>query len=107
MDSSEKNNTFNQAFINLLEPILKDVLEKHLLPEIRGIVEEKNHPEYYASKEVREQFGLTSHFLYKYRKDGLIEYVQIGRKIVYPYEEIQRFLADHTNPKKSNTRYDE
>lgn len=99
MDKSNKKNTLASAFATAIEPVVKKVLENNLIPEIKKILKEKDRPEYYTTKDLEQEFGLNSQRQYDYRQKGLIEYVQIGQKVVYPSKEVHDFMNEHTNPK--------
>lgn len=50
---------------------------------------------YLTSEEVRLAYNLSPRCLQKYRDTGVIPFVQIGRKILYPQDEIEKILQRH------------
>ena len=51
----------------------------------------------YTNEEVLKIFGISYPTLRKWRNEGLLGYSQIESKIVYPQEDIAKFLKSHHN----------
>jgi hypothetical protein len=48
-----------------------------------------------TSEEVRMTYNLSPRCIQKYRDDGVIPFVQLGSKILYPQNEIENVLQKH------------
>lgn len=64
---------------------------------------EKSKISLYSSKQAAKMLGTTERSLFNYRQNGL-EYIQIGRKIMFMEDHLIEFLNDHliNNGKSSN-----
>jgi len=98
MDKRNKNSKFNVGLDRVLSA-MKDMVDSYIIPCVREVIREELGKEYFTSRDLKEKLGLSSSQLYKYRKQGLITYTQIGQKIIYPRKELYEFLQNHTNHK--------
>lgn len=55
-----------------------------------------------SAKQVAELLGVHANTLYRWRKSGAIEYVQVGKSIHFTYSQIAAFLEKNTYQVKTN-----
>ena len=88
-------------FISTRSPIFKELVKEMemTLSELDTISKEikpcLNETMYLTSEEVRLTYNLSPRCIQKYRDNGIIPFVQIGRKILYPQDEIEKILDRH------------
>lgn len=86
----------------LKEAVAKAVAEI-LDEELPSIIRKSQRSEYLTTKELKELVGWSYRSQKHLRDTNKLTYCQHGRKIVYPTEEVEKFLKEHKiQSKKSN-----
>ena len=86
------------TFISTRTPLLKELVKEmeKTLSELEILNREikpcLNGTRYLTSEEVRLTYNLSPRCIQKYRDNGVIPFVQIGNKILYPQDEIENML---------------
>lgn len=52
-------------------------------------------------REVCKALKITPRTLQRYRDSGVIEFTQIGRKVLYPSKSIEKFMSEHHIKRRS------
>lgn len=72
---------------------LEDKIDKILSAISKSNNQQSN--ETYTNKDLCRRLGVCPKTLQQYRKNGIIEFSQTGRKIHYRESQIQKFLDNH------------
>ncbi|ARU43061.1 hypothetical protein CCB81_02405 [Armatimonadetes bacterium Uphvl-Ar2] len=59
-------------------------------------------PRFLTTKEVLDRLRISRSSLYEYAKQGLLSPRKLGRKNLYPVEDVETFIAKCMLPPKSN-----
>ncbi len=52
--------------------------------------------QYLTAEQVAERLGLTQNYIYRLAKTGEMPHVKIGRRVRFPEDEFDKWLADRT-----------
>ena len=78
-----------------IKTIISDVMREALSEELPKLIREAMHKEYLTPKELKELTGWSSRKMCYLRETRQIPFVQHGRSILYPYDEIKEFFKKH------------
>ena len=76
----------------IIERIIKQALEHHLPPLIKRVARKP----WLTKQELKELTGWSNRTIQHLRDTKQIPFSQHGRKILYPTEQIEQFLKDHS-----------
>ncbi|TXD53654.1 helix-turn-helix domain-containing protein [Polaribacter sp. IC063] len=85
--SADKLQSLLNPVLNKLEVIEKNLNKRTSTPNIA----------YYRNKDLKENFGLSSNTIIKYRDSGLIPYTTIGDVYLYPVALLAEVLKKNSN----------
>lgn len=74
---------------NLIKSSINEVLEENQLSQPQPA----EHPEYLTRKQTAEKLHISITTLDTYTKNGLLNAVKIGHRVLYRYEDIENSIA--------------
>lgn len=79
---------------SLLSPVLNklEIIEKNLNKKTNT-----HNVAYYRNKDLKENFGLSSNTIIKYRDSGIIPFTMIGDVYLYPIIQLNEVLKMNSN----------
>jgi len=85
-----------------IKSIISDIIREALSEELPKLIREAMRKEYLTSKELKELTGWSPRKMCYLRETRRIPFIQHGRSVLYPYDEIKEFLnKHHIKPRKS------
>jgi len=81
-------------FERLLNPVIDklEIIEKNLNKKTATL-----KVAYYRNKDLKENFGLSSNTIIKYRESGIIPFTMIGDVYLYPISQLDELLKMNSN----------
>ena len=88
----------NESYQELIQKI--DEIDR----KVSAIKTEKPARRWLTNKEVSEMLSVTGRTLQNYRDNGVLSFSQVGSKMYYREDDIEKFLQNHYQPKFGKER---